>query len=320
MFAYYRDWSSKKNIPSEETSSWVQIYVNDPTPLCGNHRYFSDTVQHLRKLADGSILADRINTRAATQVKIIGKPKPLFAPYTTGAFLAAETEYCRQKLIKWKKDLAEDEDKLSEMRAAGPVQMMDQDIRNLKTDISERRKDLETATGNDKQMILQIIMQEQQQIQILTKTKQDQASKSQAKANAEFNEALTQTYKAALETDRKKINDLQQQLEQVTDQYNSLSMQQRNAQAFIVPKYESPSQLVYTDEWDADVIRLVKPGQEKGIGLYCYNPDYFNPGRPSDIQLIILTFNAEGNGPVLNKQWEIIQQINVAQLRSLLQE
>jgi hypothetical protein len=316
MFPYYRDLSSGKIVPSEETALWVLVYVNNPDPLCGHHTYFSDTLR-LSGGTGGAELAAGAGGEMP-EMEVIRKPAPLFAPYTAGAFLLGQKAYYRSQLLQWSNTLQDDQRKLSRMAPAPSpaAAVIDKNISDLQADLAGRQNDLKTASASDTAMITLIIDNEKKQIAALRQA--SAASGEQAAASRQFNEALTATYTSAVRTDKEKIAALQQQLSRITARYGALSPMQRNAQAFIMPQQKMPPGTVYADQWDEAFVRLLDPGDRKGVALYTYNPGYFDRSAPAAVQLILLTCGTEGGGPVGRKQWEIIRQADAQRLRALL--
>lgn len=319
MFTYYADLSDPNTIDlSTETGLMVWAYVNDPTVLFGKHEYFTDTLHYSNAKESSHVI---ISTNDDQTIEIIHKQKPLFRPYTIGEFLTRQKKYYEGILAENKEDLETDQGNLSTASSGSnsSIKELNDNIKGLKDDITDRQEDLKTADSHDKSMIQSIIRNDRQQIETFKKIIVQLKSSQQQ----QFNNELSLSYQAAVDKDKKFMNEAAQKIQQISNEYAHLTNEQKNQQAYVkagslYSDQPTGDQMNFSDQWDEKFIALLPPGDKSGKAVYCYNTGYFDKTRPSDIQLIVMKYDDKGTDPIAKKQWEIIQQVNQDKLEELI--
>lgn len=319
MFTYYADDSDPKRIElSTETGLIAWAYVNDPTVLFGKHKYFTDTLKYSDEKESSNAVVSLNNEG---DMEIIHKQKPLFRPLTIGEFLMQQKHYYEGILAEEKEDFGSDQDEASSASTGtnSSIQEMKDEIKDLKDDIADRQEDLKTADSKDKSMIQAIIRNDKQKIETIKKTIAQLSSGQQQ----QFNKELSDASQSSADKDKNFINDASKTIQQILNEYNHLTNEQKNQQAYVkagsvYSDQPNRDQMNFSDQWDEKFITLLPPGDKSGKAVYCYNTGYFDKTRPSDIQLIVMKYDDKGTDPVARKQWEIIQQVNQDKLKELI--
>lgn len=316
MFPYHTDSDDPNKIDlSSETGLMVWVYVNDPSELIGNHEYFTDTLHYTSERSTGNTF---ISYNDDHDMEIIHKQKSLFRPYTIGEFLIRQKKFYEKELAENNEDLENDQDKVSSASSStnSSIKELKDNIKDLQDDIADRQEDLKTADSQNKSMIQSIIDNDKKNIATLKKTIAQLSSGGQQQLNND----LSNGYQTAVDKDQNSINEYTQIIQQISNEYNHLTNEQRNQQAYIKPGklFSEQDRMNTSDLWDEDFVTLLTPGNKSGAAAYCYNSNYFDKTSSSEIQLIVMKYGAKENNPIANKQWEIIQQINQDQLKGLI--
>lgn len=315
MFSYFVDSGDPNKIDlSSETNYLVYAFVNNPTSINGVHEYFTDTLHY--SPAKGKTV---ISLNDDQDIEIIHQQKPLFRPYTIGEFLTRQKKFYEDELAENKDDLETDQSMASSASTGtnSAIKELNDNIKDLEDDIAGRQQDLKSADSENKSTIQSIIDDDKKNIETLKKTVEQLSSSGQQQLNND----LSGNYQSAVGKDQDSKNKFTQIIQQISNEYNHLSDEQKKQQAYIKPGnlFQGQAGMNTSDIWDEDFVSLLPPGDKSGTATYCYNLEYFDKTRSSDIQLIVMKVEAKGDEPMSKKQWEIIQQLNAEKLKTLIQ-
>ncbi len=321
MFMYSTDWASHKNERGEETPYQVNIYLNDPTILMGKRIFFSDTIHDIHKTKDGFIKAKNVDGKEIDMVSI--KNKPLFIPYSAGEFLKFQQAFFEKRIKETNEELKDDESNVTQTQDPSDghdatIKEFDDKIHQDSLDLSESKKDLKNADGIGKTLAQQQVQGYENEIASLKKARTSAIAQLYSQQQKNFDNEMSNSYHEVVSKDKKTLQDYNERLKEITDQYNSMPVDNRHQQAFVINNLKSAA---INDNSMIESLKLVSPGTQDATPLFTYNPDYFSKNQSSGIQLLIATYathSIDPNDYGSAKQLEIMHELDYKSLKKAM--
>lgn len=322
LFMYEKDWDTHQNERGSETPYQVNIYLNDPTILMGKRIFFSDTIHDAQATNDEYIKATNVDGK---EVDILMKKNEnLFVPYSAGEFLKFQQNFFEKKIQEANGELKDDQSKVAQTQnPAGnhsdAIKEFDDKIHDDSLDLLESKKDLKGADGFGKTLAQQQVQGYESEIASLKKARANTFAQLSSRQQKSFDNEMSNSYSEVVSKDKKTLQDYKERLKEITDQYNNISEENRQQQAFVINNLENNA---INDDGMIEYLKLVPAGTDNATPLFTYNQGDFDSRQPSGIELLISTYksNTINQGDYgSEKQLEIMHQLNYKALRNLME-
>ncbi|HET7117051.1 MAG TPA: hypothetical protein VFI29_11200 [Hanamia sp.] len=318
MFMYEKDWDSHQIERSSETGYIINIFLNDPTILMGKKIFFSDTIHYRQVTNDGYIKAENVDGNEVDMV-LTGN-EHLFVPYSAGQFLKFQQNFFEKKIQEANEDLNDDQSNVTSTQNpsgshSAAIKEFEDKIHEDSLDLLESKKDLKDAEGIGKTMAEQQVQGYENEIASLKKA----MAQFNGRQQKNFENEMSNSYNEVVSKDKKTLQDYRDRIKEIREQYNNMPAENRQQQAFVINSLDNN---VINDDGIIESLKLVPAGTENATPLFTYNPGYFDHKQPSNIQLLISTYNANKivQGDYRSeKEIKLVHELNYKALHDLME-